>query len=149
VGGRLVIDEVDRASGDALSALLAMTDSLESCRWRHPSTGEWVTPGPGFSVVMTSNIDDVRDIPSALLDRFPVRIRIDRPHPSSLATLSNDLRAPAAAGVCGPVERRVSLRSFYAFDQLRHEIGEERAARVVFADHKDAVLDALRLARLS
>jgi MoxR-like ATPase len=150
LGGRLVVDEVDRASGDALSTLLAITDSTESARWRNPETSEWVRPGSQFSVVMTSNIDDLRDIPPSLRDRFPVSIRIDRPHPSSVACLSSDLRGPALAGSLGPVGRQVSLRSFYAFDQLRRHVGASRAAHLVFGDDVGTgVIDALTIANLS
>jgi MoxR-like ATPase len=149
LGGRLVVDEVDRASGDALSTLLAMTDSPESARWRNPETSEWVRPGPHFSVIMTSNIDDLDDIPSSLRDRFPVAIRIDRPHASALAALSADLRAPALAGSLGPVGRRVSLRSFYAFDELRRHCGAPRAAQLVFGENALSVLDALAIAALA
>lgn len=145
LGSRLVLDEVDRASGDALATLLAITDSSESARWRHPESLEWVRPGPAFSVVMTSNIDDLEDVPRSLRDRFPVSIRVDRPHPSAVARLSGDLRAPALLGSIGPEDRRVSLRSFYAFDELRRHHGTERAARLVFGDGAEGVLDALRI----
>jgi hypothetical protein len=149
LGGRLVVDEVDRASGDALSTLLAMTDSVESARWRNPQSGEWVRPGPHFSVVMTSNMEDLEDIPLALRDRFPVAIRVDQPHPSALESLSADLRSPALAGSLGDSTRRVSLRSFHAFDQLRHHLGVERAARLVFGVSRATdVLDALAIGEL-
>ena len=148
-GGRLVVDEVDRASGDALSTLLAITDSRESARWRNPETTEWVSPGPKFSVVMTSNIDDLGDMPAALMDRFAVAIRIDRPHPSAVASLSEDLRAPALAGSLGPAGRRISLRSFYAFDDLRRHFGASRAAHLVFGPvGAVGVLDALAIGAL-
>ena len=150
LGARLVVDEVDRASGDALSTLLAMTDSPASARWRNPETAEWVRPGPHFSVIMTSNIDDLDDIPASLRDRFPVALRIDRPHASALSSLSADLRAPALAGSLGPVGRRVSLRSFYAFDELRRSVGAQRAAQLVFgAENALSVLDALTIATLA
>jgi len=149
LGGRLVVDEVDRASGDALSTLLAVTDSVESARWRNPQSGEWVRPGPDFTVVMTSNIEDLHDIPVALRDRFPVSIRVDQPHPSALESLSPDLRSPALAGSLGDPARRVSLRSFHAFDQLRRRLGVERAARLVFGvDRATDVLDALSIGDL-
>jgi MoxR-like ATPase len=149
-GSRLVVDEVDRASGDALSTLLAITDSVESARWRHPDTLDWVRPGPEFSVVMTSNVEHLDEIPNALLDRFPVAIHIDRPHPKSLRRLSADLHASALAGSLGPVERRVSLRSFYAFDQLRATLGAERAANLVFGEQSaEGILDALKISTLS
>jgi MoxR-like ATPase len=149
-GGRLVLDEVDRASGDALATLLAITDSPESARWRNPDTLEWVRPGREFSVVMTSNVDDVDEIPASLRDRFPVNIRIDRPHPHAVAQLSHDLRVPALAGSLGPRERRVSIRSFYAFDELRTHHGPERAAVLVFGyDVAQGVLDALAIGAVS
>jgi hypothetical protein len=149
-GGRLVVDEVDRASGDALSTLLAVTDSPESARWRNPETGEWVRPGPEFSVVMTTNLDRLEYLPDALVDRFPVTIWIDQPHPSALALLSPDLRGPAAAGSLGERGRRVSLRRFYAFDQLRLTLGSQRAAGLVFgAQHAEDVLDALNIASVA
>jgi len=145
-GGRLVVDEVDRASGDALSTLLAITDSPESARWRNPETGQWVKPGPDFSVVMTTNVEDLDDIAPALRDRFPVAIRIDRPHPHAVAGLSDDLKEPALNGSAGEADRRISLRSFYAFDQLRSHLGAPHAARLVFGEASaQAVLDALSI----
>ncbi|MGH9019706.1 MAG: AAA family ATPase [Acidimicrobiales bacterium] len=148
-GGRLVLDEVDRASGDAMATLLAVTDSTESARWRHPETGEWVSPGPHFSVVATTNAEDLSDVPAALRDRFPVAVRIDRPHPGALARLSEDLRPPALAGSLGDASRRVSLRAFYAFDQLRHHCGAARAAHLVFGERGVDVLDALAIAAVA
>jgi MoxR-like ATPase len=145
-GGRLVVDEVDRASGDALSTLLAVTDSPDSARWRSPESGEWVTPGANFSVVMTTNVEDLEELPAALRDRFAVRIRVDQPHPSAVRRLSEDLRGPALAGSVGEAQRRVSLRSFYAFDQLRSRYGAQRAARLVFGEAEGlAVVDALSI----
>ena len=148
-GGRLVVDEVDRASGDALSTLLAMTDTTESARWRNPETGAWVAPGPEFSVVMTTNLEELDDLPSALRDRFAVAVRIDRPHPDAVTRLSEDLQSPALAGSLGDSSRRVSLRSFYAFDRLRDRYGSPRAAQLVFGgDRAGAILDALNVAAL-
>jgi len=46
-------------------------------------------------------------------------------------------------GSVGPEERRVSLRSFYAFDELRRHHGPSRAAHLVFGpDVAPSVLDA-------
>jgi MoxR-like ATPase len=148
-GGRLVVDEVDRAAGDTLATLLAVTDTDGSARWRHPETGEWVTPGPEFSVVMTTNLEELDELPAALRDRFPVAIRVDRPHPSAVAALSEDLRRPALAGSLGDPGRRVSLRSFYAFDELRARWGAQRAAALVFGHERGSgVLDALTITAL-
>jgi midasin (ATPase involved in ribosome maturation) len=39
-GGRLIVDEVDKAGGDVFATLLAMLDSPESASFQHPETGE-------------------------------------------------------------------------------------------------------------
>ncbi len=148
-GGRLVVDEIDRASGDALSTLLGITDTQESARWRNPQSGEWISSGPDFSAVMTTNLENIDDLPPALRDRFAVCIRIDQPHPSALAQLSSDLRGAALAGSLGDESRRVSLRSFYAYDRLRRVLGPERAAKLAFGPlNAEAVLDALSIGAL-
>jgi MoxR-like ATPase len=146
LGGRVVAGEIDQASGDVLSTLLAMFDTVASARWDHPATGEILTPRPGFSVVMTTNVDDLADLPAALTDRFPVRIRIDTPHPDALDGLSADLRHAAATVADADPDRRFSVRAFGAFDQLRPHIGLERAARLVFGDAADDIVDALTIA---
>ena len=91
-GGRLIVDEVDKASGDVFATLLAMLDSPESASFEHPETGEVIRPLGGFSAIMTTNIENMGELPTALADRFPIRIRINEPHPSALLRLSPDLR---------------------------------------------------------
>jgi MoxR-like ATPase len=140
-GGRLVVDEVD-ASGDALSQLLAMTDSPESAKWRNPATGETLRPGPDFSVVMTTNVEDPDDIPPALRDRFPVAINVDRPPLAAVERLSEDLQATA---LHGRGDTRVPLRALYAFDALRKHHDDETAARLVFGANGERFSDALRI----
>ncbi|NNN04152.1 MAG: AAA domain-containing protein [Acidimicrobiaceae bacterium] len=147
-GSRLVVDEADRASGDALSTLLLICDSPESARWRNPETGEWVRPGEDFTVVVTTNSTSLEELPPALRDRFPVAIEIDRPHVGAVGALSEDLRAPALAGALGGEERLISLRAYYAFDTLRARLGAERAAGLVFGARAEAFLDALSIAAL-
>ncbi|HLK44808.1 MAG TPA: AAA family ATPase, partial [Acidimicrobiales bacterium] len=71
-GGRLVIDEADRAAGDVLALLLAVCDTDGSARFDHPATGEALHPLPGFTVVMTTNLEHLDELPAALRDRFPV-----------------------------------------------------------------------------
>jgi hypothetical protein len=149
IGSRLVVDEVDRASGDVLSLLLAVTDTDGSAQWRHPSTGDVVTPDESFSAIMTTNIERLSELPVALRDRFPIAIRIDRAHPASVMRLSGDLRRAALNGSLGDEDRRVSLRSFYAFDQLRRTLGADRAASLLFSEPQaTAFLDALTISNL-
>lgn len=149
VGGRVVLDEIDKASGDVLSELLAMTDSVESASWTNPITKEVVRPADGFSVVMTTNLERMGDLPTALRDRFPVAIRVDRPHPDALARLSADLREFASSSADADPSRRFSLRSFYEFDRLRGSLGQDESARLVFGDQASSVLDALAIEGLS
>lgn len=145
-GGRVVADEIDRASGDVLALLLNMFDTYDSASWQHPETGEVRRPRPGFSVVMTTNVEELRLLPAALRDRFPIAIRIDRPHPRALDRLSPHLRGPAAASIDADETRRFSLRAFFAFDHLcRSGIDADRAAHLVFGDHTPDILDALRI----
>lgn len=143
-GGRLVIDEIDKAGSDVFATLLAMTDSPESAKWENPSTGRTHRPMDGFSVVMTTNIEDMRELPEALKDRFPVAIRINQPHPDALARLSADLR-PYAVRMADAGERRISLRTFYAFDNLRKTLGDDKASKLVFRDRAQSVMDAIAL----
>jgi len=148
-GGRIVADEIDRASGDVLSLLLAMFDSPESATWEHPDSGRIVRPREGFSVVMTTNVEDMRELPTALRDRFPVALRIDQPHPEALKVLSHDLRSAAAASADADRSRRFSIRAFMEFDKLRKGIEAERAAKIIFGKHADDIMDAIKVEALA
>ena len=143
-GCRLIVDEIDKASGDVFALLLAMLDSPESATWEHPETGRIHRPKDGFSAVMTTNIENMEELPTALADRFPVRIRINAPHPSALEKLSYDLREYAVR-MCDAGKRRISLRTFYAFDQLRKQLGDEKSATIIFGERATSVLDAIAI----
>ena len=142
-GGRVVADEIDRASGDVMSQLLAMFDSEESASWEHPESGRILKPKKGFSVFMTTNIEDMRELPQALKDRFPVAVRINTPNPDALTMLSPDLRGAAAASADADRDRCFSVRAFMAFDTLRKTVSVEKAARLTFGKHYQSVLDAI------
>ena len=143
-GGRLIVDEVDKASGDVFALLLAMLDSPESASWEHPETGRIHRPKQGFSAVMTTNIENMEELPTALADRFPVRVRINEPHPTALEKLSADLRQYAVR-MCDAGKRRISLRTFMAYDKLRKQLGDENASRIVFGTRAQDVLDAIKV----
>jgi len=148
VGGRVVADEIDKASGDVLATLLAFFDSQESASWEHPESGNVFTPRDGFSVVMTTNCEDMAEMPTALIDRFPVRIRINEPHPNALLRLSTDLRS-LAVRLCDAGKQRVSLRAFYDFDKLRSTLTLEESAEIIFGERAGSILDAIRVDSLS
>lgn len=152
-GGRVVADEIDRASGDVFSLLLSMFDTTESASFLHPESGQTIKPLDGFSVVMTTNIEDMRELPTALKDRFPVAIRISAPHPDALTCLSEDLRVPASLSADADSDRRISMRGWQAFDKLREHMrwqygqadGEERAAKLIFGDMWMSIIDTIRV----
>jgi MoxR-like ATPase len=147
-GGRLIVDEIDKASGDVYATLLAMLDSPESASWEHPSTGRIHKPKQNFSAIMTTNVENMGELPTALTDRFPIKIRINEPHPNALLRLSPDLRGFAVA-MADAGERRISLRAFLAYDTLRKQLGAERSAVLTFGDRAQSILDAIRVESVS
>ncbi len=147
-GGRLVVDEADRATGDVLALLLAVCDSDGSARFDHPATGEVLTPLEGFTVVMTTNLEHPEELPAALRDRFPVAIEVDVPHPAAVDQLPEDLRDAAMAIATAPAPRRASIRAFYAYATLRELVEPARAARLAFGARRgQEFADALAIDR--
>jgi len=144
VGGRLIVDEVDKAGGDVFATLLAMLDSPESATWENPENGRLYRPREGFSAIMTTNVENMEELPTALADRFPIRIRINAPHPTALLKLSPDLRAYAVR-MADAGERRISLRAFMAFDKIRKAHGDDKAARLTFGSRAESILDAIAI----
>jgi MoxR-like ATPase len=148
-GGRLVIDEIDKASGDVFALLLAYTDSIGSASVDLP-TGETIRPAAGFSAVMTSNIENPDELPAALRDRFPVAFNVAAAHPAALVELNPALRMIAASVVAAKPGRRASLRAFYAFEKLQKTMGADRAANIVFGKAlAESILTALKIGTLS
>lgn len=150
-GKRLVLDEIDRASGAAQGALLQLLDDVDTAAYTIPTTGETVRPVPGFHCVATTNSDpdDWPDELQALKDRFTVRVLIDRPHPEAIAALPEDLRLAASESCRATGDRRASVRAWRAFAQLRHATRDEQLSAVaVFGHHRGPeIADALVIAR--
>ena len=147
-GARLVINELHKASGDTLDAIVALTDDRESAGITLP-TGEYVEPAAGFQVVATMN-GEPEDLPEHLASRFAVRVRIENPHPDAIAALPANLRKTAQT-LTGPrVEesRRMNLRQFSSYAELvEHGVDEETAARACFYEQAGEILDALTVRR--
>jgi len=143
-GGRLVVDEIDKAGGDVFATLLNMTDSAESGEWEHPVTGEKTYPALGYTVIMTTNVEQIEELPEALTDRFPVRIRIDRPHPDALLTLPVHWRNYADR-MADAGSQRMSLRLFQSMAKLSSRMGEEKSAQLILGPRADAFLEAIRI----
>lgn len=143
-GKRLIINEINSASGDALDFLLALLDDRDIAGITLPN-GEFVKPEPGFHVVATMN-GQPSDLPEALADRFVVKFNIAVPHPDAFASLPTDIRKTAIASQkeTGGV---VSVRPWHEFRKLRDAVGEQAAAYAVFGDRAAAILDAMKLAK--
>lgn len=148
-GGRLVLNEINNASGDALDFLLAITDDAELAGITLP-TGETVYPIEGFQCIATMN-GEPDDLPPALQDRFVLRARLTEPHPDAIKRLPEDIQgalSQKAHGAAAGTARYTSVRSWLAFDRLRVAgISETDAAQLVFEDNGKQVCEALTLRR--
>lgn len=143
-GMRLVINEVNSASGDALDFLLAVLDDIGIAGITLP-TGERVTPSPGFHCVATMN-GSPDDLPEALRDRFSVRFHVRRAHPDAIQALPHDVRKVALA----KMKTVPSVRSWQQFAHLRQTTKSEQvAAYAVFGGDASAILDAIKLGEAS
>jgi MoxR-like ATPase len=145
-GDRLILDELDQASGDVLTALLLICDSDGSAVREHPETGERMSPAKGFEIIATTNAERLTDLPANLIDRFPVRININTVNPYAISLLPSNLQS-IARQYSNRTDNRYSLRSFFAFDKLTKKLSLETSARLVFgADEARAISEALIIA---
>lgn len=143
-GARLVLNEIDHAGADCLSFLLNLLDSPETATLTLPN-GESLRPHPTFSIVATMN-GRPEDLPEALQDRFPVSLEIKTVHPEGIKSLPEDLQQAASGSGTAEPCRRISLRSWKCFADLRGQIGDEAAAQAVFNSRAGDVLDGLKIA---
>lgn len=152
-GDRLVINEINRASGDIQTFLYALLDDPEFAAFTLP-TGETVRPDKNFSVVATMN-GVPEDLPEALQDRFPVAININEVNPAAIAATPEWVRGHVAE-TCKPSlnEKYVSMRTWDAFVKLVDAgVAVRVAAQAVFtkairADIVDSIEVALAAAKV-
>lgn len=137
-----VIDEIARASQDAMSACLLALTNPESLRLTLRS-GEVIAPNPAnWHVVATSN-DDPSVLPPALADRLHIAVKVMAPHPDlvrSMATVEARRLAVARS-------REYSVRALLTYDRLRVAgMTLEDAARLVWEPEvAQSFVDAARL----
>jgi hypothetical protein len=147
-GCRLVLNELEKASGDAQTFLLGILDDMEIAQQTLP-TGETLKPQTGFHVVATMNGHPDEDLNPALRDRFPVCIHIDEVAPPALLALPDDLREIACnSGIVEAAQRRISIRVWNEFARLREKVGARMAAAAVFGDRARMVLDHLKVSKV-
>jgi hypothetical protein len=145
-GDRLILDELDQASGDVLTALLLICDSDGSAVREHPETGERMSPKQGFEIIATTNAERLSDLPANLVDRFPVRININEVNPAAISKLPEYLQGVAMT-YANRTHDRYSLRSFFAYDKLASKLPQETALRLVFPNEWQAMNEGLRVAK--
>lgn len=157
-GGRLVIDEIDAASGDTMTLLLGYLDDMASARMTLPSN-ETVLPHAGFSCVATTNqLPTV--IPEALLDRFEVIIQVTAPNPAAFnpalwhSPVVCETAKRVVYGSTGNKPkarsgRPIGLRNFRAIDKMMARGGLDlgsAATLVLGAEAAQWLVHALRIA---
>jgi len=151
-GARLVVNEIDHASGDARAALYAIADESATAKIAGITlgNGETLRPAAGFHVIATSNLPAEEALTGeGLPSRFAVRVHLPEPHPAALAALPEDLRAAARASCLNTDEsERLTMRTWRAFADLRTQLGDAlTAAQLAFGPNRaQAVVDSLAVA---
>jgi hypothetical protein len=146
-GSRLVLNELEKASGDSQTFLLGILDDFEIAQQTLP-TGEMITPTEGFHVIATMNGNPEEDLEPALRDRFPCCININSVAPGALKNLPTDVRKAAVnTGLVKDPQRKISVRVWNEFVRLRDEFGEQFAASCVFGNKSKTALNHLKVAR--
>jgi hypothetical protein len=137
-----VVDEIARASQDAMSACLLALTNPESLRLTLRS-GEVIEPKPEhWHVVATSN-DEPSILPPALQDRLHMAVRLLAPHPGLIRSMTTAEARQLAASKA----REYSVRALLTYDRLR--AGgmslEDAAAMVWEPEVCTSFVDAARL----
>ena len=148
-GARLVLNEIDHASGDATAALYSILDDPASASIRLAS-GEVLRPHPDFTCVATSNVKPEEALRGeGMASRFALSVHITEPHPDSLARFPEPARKAILGLINHPDPKlRLTPRSFDAFYHMIANLPpgftQLDAANVVFgANRGEAILDSL------
>lgn len=148
-GGRLIINEIDHASPDAMTFLHVILDDQEIAQLTiNNDNKETVRPASGFQVIATTN-SPPESLPLALKDRFPVKIHVDKIHPQAMAKFPKEWHNVINdTSMVDDPESRVSVRSWKEFFDLQVKgFDTEMAAKLVFADKAEELIDAVSLAK--
>ncbi len=110
----LAIDEIGRASADALSACLLALTNPESLRLT-TRAGEVIAPKvENWHVGVTSN-DDPALLPPAIADRLHLAVMLVAPHPGLVESLGTE----EARRLACATSREYSIRALLSYDRLR------------------------------
>ena len=146
-GGRLVVNEIDHASPDAMTFMHAILDDKEIARLTlNNDTKETVRPAEGFQVVATTN-SLPESLPMALKDRFPVQIHVDTIHPKAISIFPQSWHEIIEeTSLSEDTEERLSIRAWHEFFQLMDKgLTKDEAGFLIFGDRADDLVDAITL----
>ena len=150
-GGRLVINEIDHASPDAMTFLHAILDDQEIAQLTlNNENKETVRPAKGFQVIATTN-SLPESLPLALKDRFPVKIHVNTIHPKAMEKFPESWhKVITDTSLTENMEERISVRSWREFFELVNvkDIDKMISAQLVFGDRGEELLDAIQLTDL-
>jgi MoxR-like ATPase len=148
-GKRLVVNEIDKACGDASDFMHVMCDDQSVAALTLPNVErETVTPADGFQVVATMN-GTPDCLPEAIQDRFSVTLEITKPHPKAIAALPEDLRDVARMTVAiDDSRRRIGVRKWKTFATLRVRMNDENlAAQACFGSSWRTLMSQIEMYR--
>ena len=146
-GGRLVINEIDHASPDAMTFLHAILDDKDIAQLTlNNDNKETVRPEPGFTVIATTN-SLPESLPMALKDRFPVKINVDKIHPKALEMFPKSWRNTISdTSLSMDSEQRLSVRAWREFfDLISKGLDKREAGYLIFGERADELMDAIFL----
>ena len=146
-GGRLIINEIDHASPDAMTFLHAILDDKDIAQLTlNNDNKETVKPSKGFTVIATTN-SLPESLPMALKDRFPVKIHVDTIHPKALDMFPDSWRKTISdTSLTDDIEERISIRAWREFfDLIDKGIKKELASELIFGLRGEELLDAVML----
>ena len=146
-GGRLVINEIDHASPDAMTFLHAVLDDKDIAQLTlNNDNKETVRPQAGFTVIATTN-SLPESLPMALKDRFPVKINVDKIHPKALEMFPKSWRNTISdTSLSMDSEQRLSVRAWREFfDLISKGLDKREAGYLIFGERADELMDAIFL----
>lgn len=149
-GGRLVINEIDHASPDAMTFLHAILDDQEIAQLTlNNDDKETVKPAEGFQVIATTN-SPPESLPLALKDRFPIKIYVDEVHPKAMEYFPSEWHGVIKdTSLIDDPEERISVRAWKEFFDLQDKgFSTEIAAKLVFSDKAEELVDAVELSKV-
>lgn len=142
---RLVINEIDHAGPDAISAMHVLLDDIRTAGITLP-TGEHAKPHENLRIIATMN-GMPEDLLPSLQDRFAIRILVDEVHPDAVAALPEKLRTLATNSclIKDPM-RKISVRAWMAFAEVSEKTKDiNLAAKVVFGERWKELVDAIKI----